>query len=245
MGLKFMEPDPSVPYIAEAAARYREAFHTSELFRAGTRPGLLIVDVQRGFTSPDCPLGLKGANPAVHALVDHAIASLQALIAAGRSMGLPIIFTGTRYAADGADCGVRREKIPTLPEYFRDGLPWPDIDPRVAPGPGELVVWKKAASPFFGTNLAMLLMHRGVDTVVIGGTSTSGCVRAAALDAVSWNFRPVAVEDCCFDRSIPVHKANLFDIYGKIADVATLEDALAWLRAKPGPVPAHHGSPAR
>ncbi|MBM3941124.1 MAG: isochorismatase family protein [SAR202 cluster bacterium] len=231
MSLHFLDPDPDVPYIGEAVKKYQHAFRTGQLYRKGMRPGIVVVDVQKGFTSPDCPLGTQNATPAVRELAERGVQSLRRLIEVGRELGVPIIYTGTRYRVDGSDCGIRREKMPTLMEYFRDGLPWADIDERIAPLPSEPVVWKKVASPFFGTNLAMLLMDRRVDTVVLGGTSTSGCVRAAALDAISWNFRTVVAEECCFDRSLPVHKANLFDIYGKIADVAPLAEVTDWLRA--------------
>jgi maleamate amidohydrolase len=146
-----------------------------------------------------------------------------------------VIYTGTRYLSDGSDCGIRAEKFPYLRQFMREGLPWPEIDPRLAPQPGEPIVWKKVASGFFSTYLVPILVQKSVDTCIIAGTATSGCVRAAAVDAVSSNFRTVVVEEAVCDKSIWAHKASLFDIWRYIATVSSIDEVVTWMcRTAPG-----------
>ena len=113
--------------------------------------------------------------------------------------------------------------------YMREGQPWVEIDERLAPRSGEVVVWKQAASGFFGTYLAPLLVQYKIDTCIIAGTATSGCVRAAAVDAIAANFRTVVVEEAVCDKSLWAHKATLFDLWRYIATVASLRDVLDWM----------------
>ena len=137
-----------------------------------------------------------------------------------------MVFTRVEYEPGGADGGMFFRKVPAL-RCFERGNPLADWveDPR--PRPGEVVVTKQYASAFFGTNLASTLHAAGVDTVVLCGLSTSGCVRASGVDAVQHGFRPVVVADACGDRAEEPHRANLFDLDAKYADVVSLEDALA------------------
>ena len=230
MTLKFLEPDPNISYV-EASLTPEEAGGEADhaFYRRGERPALLVIDMQRGYVSPEPKPWVKGLPGGIAELIDGATAATGQLIAAARAAGLPVFYTGTRYLPDGSDCGVRGEKFPHLAAYMREGLPWVEIDARLAPESGEVVVWKQAASGFFGTHLAPLLVHRKIDTCIIAGTATSGCVRAAAVDAIAANFRTVVVEEAVCDKSLWAHKATLFDIWRYIATVASLRDVLDWM----------------
>lgn len=187
----------------------------------GNRPAVVVIDVCRAYTEPTSPL---------HADVGDAVRAAAVLVATARSTGVDVIFTRVEYEPGGADGGMFFRKVPAL-QCFERGNPLADFldDPR--PEPGEVVVTKQYASAFFGTNLASTLRARGVDTVVLCGLSTSGCVRASGVDAVQHGFRPIVVADACGDRAPGPHEANLFDLGAKYADVVSLDDALAGLRA--------------
>jgi maleamate amidohydrolase len=187
----------------------------------GTRPAVVVIDLVRAYTDPDGPFGLPSPGPAVEATA--------ALVDAARSAGLPVVWTVVRYAPDLADGGLFVRKVPAL-AAFAEGAPggWGELT--LHPGPGEPVVVKQYASAFFGTSLAPTLHSAGVDTVVLAGVSTSGCVRATAMDALNSGFRPQVVRDACADRTREIHDANLADLDAKYADVVGLEEALAHVR---------------
>ncbi len=235
MQLQFLEADSHIRYIrksltdAEKAGRPDEGF-----YKKGRSPALLVIDMQRGYVSPEPkPWGVPLPKE-IHDLTEQAVLYTQRLTEVARASGIPVIYTGTRYLPDGSDCGIRAEKFPYLRQYMREGLPWPEIDDRLAPQPGEPVVWKKVASGFFATYLVPILVHKGVDTCIIAGTATSGCVRAAAVDAVACNFRPVVVEEAVCDKSLWAHKASLFDIWRYIGTVAPYADIAEWMRERAG-----------
>ena len=232
MGLKFLEPDPGIAYIQESLTPAEAAGEPDHAFyQKGRRPAVIVIDMQRAYTSPEPKPWVREVSPGVQEVTDAAVAHVGHLVGVARECGIPVLYTGDRYLPDGSDCGVRGEKFPQLGEYMREGQPWVEIDPRVAPMPGEPIVWKKVASGFFGTYLVPMLIHRGVDTCILVGTATSGCVRAAATDAVSANFRTVVVEECVCDKNLWAQKASLFDIWRYIATVAPLEDVLSWMRS--------------
>jgi maleamate amidohydrolase len=187
----------------------------------GVRPALVVIDLVRAYTDPAGPFGLPEPGPAVEAT--------EALVTAARAAGHPVVWTVVQYAADLADGGLFVQKVPAL-AAFAEGAPggWGELT--LAPMAGEEVVVKQYASAFFGTPLAKTLDAAGVDTVVIAGVSTSGCVRATAMDALNSGFRPQVVRDACADRTPALHENNLADLDAKYADVVGLEEALAHLR---------------
>lgn len=189
---------------------------------AGERPALVVVDFVRGFTDPACALGAElGAE----------VKAAAALLDAARDAGRPVHFTTITYAPGAPDGGPFVAKIPSL-ACLVEGSPWIEIDPRVAPKEGEMVWVKKGASAFFGTGLAAALVAAHVDTVVIAGATTSGCVRASAVDACQHGFRTLVVREAVGDRAAGPHEASLFDLDAKYADVVSLAEALAYLRAQ-------------
>jgi maleamate amidohydrolase len=188
----------------------------------GARPAVVVIDLVRAYTEPGGPLLLPDPAPAVEAA--------RALVDAARAGGHPVVWTVVRYAADLADGGLFVRKVPAL-AAFAEGAPggWGGLV--LDPAPGEPVVVKQYASGFAGTSLAPTLHALGVDTLVIAGVSTSGCVRATATDALHHGFRPHVVRQACADRSPELHAANLADLDAKYADVDDLEAALAGLGA--------------
>lgn len=187
----------------------------------GARPALLIVDVVMAYLDPDSPL---------YAGVEAELASNERLLAAARAAKVPVILTNIEYAADGFDGGIFYRKVPALKAFAR-GSPLGRFPTSLAPRDGEIVLSKKFPSAFFGTPLAGMLTAAGVDTLLITGYSTSGCVRATALDALCNGFVPLVVEDACGDRDPCVQEANLFDIRAKVAEVIDEAAALTVLRA--------------
>ncbi|MGQ9369574.1 isochorismatase family protein [Azospirillum sp. ST 5-10] len=180
------------------------------------RIGLLIVDFVNGFADPAV---FGGGN------IGPAIARTAEVLAAARARGWPVAHSRIVYADDGADANVFSIKVPgmrTLTEHVAISA----IVPELAPAPGELVVRKTVPSAFFGTGLAPWLTQRGVETLLIAGATTSGCVRASVVDAMSHGFRPMVMEDCVGDRAIGPHEASLFDIAQKYGDVIPAARAL-------------------
>ncbi|MEM7190713.1 MAG: isochorismatase family protein, partial [Pseudomonadota bacterium] len=185
----------------------------------GVRPGLLIVDFINGFTDPTSPLGGN---------FDSQLDATNDLLAAFRAQDLPIAYTLVEYEHDYSDAGVFIEKVPSL-GILKKGSPMCDVDDRIAPRPGEYIVSKRYASSFFGTQLNEWFKGDGVDTCVIVGCTTSGCVRASAVDSLQNGYRTVVVRDGCGDRAEGPHEANLFDIDAKYGDVISLQDCLAYV----------------
>jgi nicotinamidase-related amidase len=183
----------------------------------GDRPAVLVVDVLRAYLDPASPL---------YAGVDDAVAAAARLVAAARTGGVPVLFTRVGYAAGGADGGLWIRKVPAL-HVLEEGNPLGDFPPDPSPAPGEAVVVKQYASAFFGTSLDATLRALGVDTLLVAGLSTSGCVRASVVDAVSLGFRPLVVREAVGDRDPRPHEAALFDIDAKYGDVVSLDAALA------------------
>jgi nicotinamidase-related amidase len=187
--------------------------------RRGTRPGIVVVDLTRGFTEPEYATGSD---------LTDVVAATGRLLEAARESGCPVVFTTIGYAAHGRDGGAWLQKAPGL-GILREGTPAAELDPRLPRGPEDVVISKKGASAFFGTSLAGVLVAAGVDTVVICGATTSGCVRASAVDSVQSGFPTLVVRECVGDRAPGPHEANLFDIDAKYGDVISLDDALAYV----------------
>jgi maleamate amidohydrolase len=188
----------------------------------GARPALLVVDLVRAYTEPGGPFLLPDPAPAVAATAD--------LVDAARAAGRPVVWTVVRYTRGLSDGGLFVRKVPALAAFAEDAEGgWGGLV--LKPAPGEPVIAKQYASAFFGTSLAATLQSGGVDTLVIAGVSTSGCIRASATDALAHGFRPQVVRDACADRTPELHEQNLRDLDAKYADVVDIAEALAHLRA--------------
>lgn len=215
-----------------AGAPGREAARERDYERAGlagelapgTSPALLLVDPARAYVDPGCPL-YAGVEPAVEAM--------RALLAGARRARIPVVVTRVRFRSDGGDGGVFFRKVPTL-RVFAEGSPYGDFIDGLAPAADELTVTKQYPSAFFGTSLAAYLTAGRIDTLLIAGLTTSGCVRATALDAMQHGFVPVVVEEAVGDRDPDVHAANLFDIRHKIGEVWGIERAMEYLVGSAG-----------
>jgi maleamate amidohydrolase len=175
----------------------------------GQAPALLIVDFVNGFTDP---AHFGGGN------ILDAVRATVPMLAHARARGWPVAHTRVIYADDGSDAGSFIKKAPGLLKLTEDN-PLSQIVDALQPLPGELVVRKRQPSAFFATELAGWLAWRRVDTVLVAGCTTSGCVRASVVDAMSSNFRTIVLTDCVGDRAIGPHEANLFDMGQKYADL--------------------------
>ncbi len=186
----------------------------------GCRPAVLVIDMIRAFTDPTKMLGAE--------LGPQILATGQ-LLAAARARDVPVIFSTVSYDdAELADAGIwalKQKGVTTL----RSGTPEVELDPRLSRLAGEGWLVKKYASCFFGTDLSSRLTFRGVDTLLIAGCTTSGCVRASAVDALQAGYRPIIVRECVGDRSQAAHEQSLFDLQAKYADVVGIADACRYL----------------
>lgn len=185
----------------------------------GTRPALILVDWFRAYLEKSSPL---------YAGVETELEVAKTLLSAARKKDIPVVFTKVEYMPGGADGGHYYRKVPSLKHLYK-GSPLTDFAGGLEPREGEFVIIKQYPSGFFGTNLASILTTLGVDTVLISGLTTSGCVRATALDALQYGYIPVVVADACGDRSEEVQKANLFDLDIKCADVESSQTVLDYL----------------
>lgn len=190
----------------------------------GTRPALVHIDLANAWTRPGNAFTCDG--------MDTIIPAVQALNAAGRAKGIPVVYTTTAYEdvkGPNSDMGLWVHKIPV--ELLEVGSEAVAIDERIAPLPGEMVMVKKRASGFHGTNLTSYLNAQGVDTVIITGVTMAGCVRHTTEDAIAEGFRPIVVREAVGDRVPGVVEWNLFDIDAKFGDVEPLEEVLAYLKS--------------
>ncbi|OLT21635.1 isochorismatase [Actinomadura sp. CNU-125] len=217
---------PAEPRGARAGARTPAADLADDYERAGfgadlgfgERPALLVVDLVRAYLDPECPL---------YAGVEPVVGQVARLVADARRLGRPVVFTYVSYRSP-ADGGLFYRKVPAL-RFFAQGSPFAEPPPELVPEPGDVVVTKQYPSAFFGTSLASTLTSLGADGVVVTGVSTSGCVRATALDALCHGFRPTVVTDAVGDRDVAPHEAALFDLGAKYADLLDTTGVLrAW-----------------
>ena len=186
----------------------------------GRRPALVVIDITLGFTDPESPLACDLEGP---------ISEIQKLLEAARQAEIPVVFTTVAYReSDKLTAAAFIDKVPAL-LTLEAGTRWAEIDPRIAPGETEPVLNKLFASGFFGTGLSSLLTAASVDTLIITGASTSGCVRATAVDALQYGFRPVVPHEAVGDRNPEAHEANLYDIDAKYGDVVSARDVLEYL----------------
>jgi len=186
----------------------------------GKRPAVIVVDYIIGFTDKRSPLaGDFGAQ----------LRATKTLLDAARRKKVPVFFTTVAYEPDFKDAGVFIVKVPSL-RYLKEGSRWVELDPRLKRRPTEILINKKYASSFFGTALASTLNALRIDTLIVTGCTTSGCVRATAVDALQNGFRTIVPRECVGDRAQGPHEANLVDIDGKYGDVTSLADVLRYLR---------------
>lgn len=188
----------------------------------GASPALLIVDVVAAYLTEGSPLFMASAAAARD--------SNARLAAAARAAGVPVVFTNVSYQPGGADGGVFYRKAPVL-KVFDEGSPLGAFPEGLTPQSGDRVFTKQYPSAFFGTGLAEVLHSEGVDTLLITGYSTSGCVRASALDAMQYGFVPLVVREACADRHEAPHEANLFDLQAKYAEVIGEAEAMGVIEA--------------
>ena len=197
---------------------YRGAFDGSLGF--GKAPALILVDFVDAYFNKDSPL---------YAGVEDALSSTLRIRDAARTAGIPVIYTNVVYQKGGADGGVFYRKVPAL-EAFVAGNPLGRWPVGLEPADDELVISKQYPSAFFGTSLAETLKAKGIDTLIITGVTTSGCIRASCVDAMSYGFIPIVVADACGDRHAAPHEANLFDMNAKYADVVDEQMVIEHLR---------------
>jgi maleamate amidohydrolase len=187
----------------------------------GERPALLVIDMLMAFTNPQMMLG---AN------LDKEIEAIKPLLALAHERDIPVIFSTVIYSdADLKDASIwalKQKGVVTL----RGGSEGVKIDPRLDFRKTDSLLVKKYASCFFGTDLVSRLLSRRVDTLIIVGCTTSGCVRATAVDAVQTGLRPMVVREAVGDRSAAAHEQSLFDLNAKYADVVSLDETLQYLR---------------
>ncbi len=176
--------------------------------------GLLIVDFINGFADPEV---FGGGN------IRPAIGKTGKLLALARKRGWQVCYTRVVYSDDGSDANVFTDKVPGCLD-FTETSELSQVVPELPPKPGDLIIRKQFPSAFFGTHLASALAMKTIRTLFISGATTSGCVRASAVDAMCHGFKPVIVEDCVGDRSVEQHEANLFDLKMKYTEVMTLKE---------------------
>jgi nicotinamidase-related amidase len=202
----------------------QQAFYAKIGFSArvgyGARPAVLVIDMCHGITA------VRDGRMFID--MDDHIPRIRSILAAARTSGAPVIFTTVAYHPDLADAGMFGKKVP-LVQKFLLGSAGVEIDARLPVERGDHLLVKKMPSAFHGTYLHAMLAAAQIDTTIIVGNSTSGCVRATAVDAISGGFRPIVPKDCVADRAPLSHAVNLFDMDSKYADVVTSDEVVRYL----------------
>ena len=205
--------------------QYYDNIGFSERVGYGTRPAVLVIDMCRGITESGHKMYID---------MDAHIPRIQSILDAARRSGAPVIFTTVAYHADLADAGMFGKKVP-LVQGLQQGSPLVDIDPRLPVADSDHLLVKKFPSAFYGTHLHSMLTGLGVDTLIVVGNSTSGCVRATVCDGISGGFRPIVPKDCVADRAPLSHAVNLFDMDAKYADVVSSNEVISYLAGLSSP----------
>ncbi len=204
----------------EAVEGFTDGFNGT--LTPGKKPAVLSIDLMRAYFDAGSPLCLPSKS---------CLPVAADVIAAARLESVPVIHTVVRYGPEGRDGGVFIRKVPALRSLIGDTRNG-QLMPEVTPLPDETVIVKQYASAFFGTSLGSLLQAQGVDTVIIIGTSTSGCVRATAVDAIQHGFIPIVVSDGVGDRNEAVHRASLYDLQAKYAEVLDSRTAISYIQER-------------
>jgi maleamate amidohydrolase len=202
----------------------REIYERARLGQSvtlGERLAVLVVDFSRGFTDPGSTMGSD---------LTQEVEATKRLLAAAREREIPVIFTTIGFEPNLKDGSLWLEKAPGLAELIVGGK-WVEIDPRLERREEEIVILKKGASAFFGTNLPSILVSQGVDTVIMCGATTSGCIRATAIDLLQYGYPTLVPRECVGDRAQGPHEANLVDIQAKYADVVSVEEVFAYVES--------------
>lgn len=202
--------------------RYRDVGYGSFAIGGGRRPAVLVVDFQVAFTDPQYPLG---GLPMIHAARDHTAR----LLAVARARGVPV---AACYTAYGSLADMPLWKVKAVREEFFYGHPCTAMDPLIH-HPGDFTYCKNAPSMFFQTPLITFLVKQNVDTVIVTGCTTSGCVRATVVDAFSYGFRVLVAQECCGDAEEGPHRDALRDVGRRYADVKPVAEVEAYLRGLP------------
>lgn len=194
------------------------------IYDFGSRPMLINVDAQCAYTQPGTYVTAYETDP-------QQIGYINRLAARLRALALPVVWTYVAFAEDGADCGIfgTRDDTPDSLQNIKLGSPRAALDPRCAVAKGDVVLNKKMPSAFFETHLQSLATFHKIDTVIVTGGSTSGCVRATVVDALSRSFRVVVPEECVADLHESPHFANLYDMMKKYARVCSFQETDDWL----------------
>lgn len=187
----------------------------------GKSPALLLIDF--------CEAYYREGSPLYHPLFQESLDTSVRLRKVAQELGIPTILSRVEIQKGGADAGIffKKSTIPML--CFEKGNPLGDFPPAIGSTEKDLIVTKQYPSCFFGTSLAAMLTAMGIDTLIIGGISTSGCVRATAVDTCQYGFRPIVVREACGDRHPDPHNQNLFDIDAKYGDVVSEQEALDYM----------------
>ena len=209
-------------------SNYRGVFDSALGF--GKKPAVIVIDFINAYTSSGSALYADGVVQAVESSVD--------LLDCARKAAVPIIYTKVLFQADGFDGGLFVKKVPVLTRLVQ-GEPLAEIDNRVRPSAQDVVLIKNYASVFFGTSLSSMLTAHGIDTIILIGCSTSGCVRASAVDGIQHGFRVIVPRECVGDRMPQIHDANLFDIHAKYGDVVSRADVMHYLGSLVGVNQSH------
>ena len=211
----------------------REIYERARLGQSvtpGARPAVLVVDLSRGFTDPECVMGAD---------LTAVVEATGRVLAIARAGEVPVIFTTIGFETNLKDGSLWLQKAPALAE-LQIGGKWVEIDPRLERREDETVILKKGASAFFGTNLPSILVSQGVDTIILCGATTSGCIRATAIDLMQYGYPTLVPRECVGDRAQGPHEANLIDIQAKYADVVSVEDTMSYLENVKGKAVQRH-----
>ena len=203
----------------EQARRVYAQARLGQSMTLGSNPAILVVDFSCGFTDPVYKAGSD---------LTAEVQATAGLLEVARARGVPVIFTTIGFQPGARDAGIWPQKFPALFDLALGERP-AEVDPRLERRDGETLVLKKGASAFFGTNLSAILVSQAIDTVILCGATTSGCIRATAVDLMQHGFPALVPRECVGDRARAPHDANLFDIQAKYADVVSVEEANAYL----------------
>jgi maleamate amidohydrolase len=187
----------------------------------GKKPAVLVVDFINAYTTEGSLLYAPDVVTAVHETVD--------LLALAREKNVPVLYTKVLYNKNFRDGGIFIQKVPALKTMVA-GEPLAEIVPQLPPVESDIIIVKQYASAFFGTSLAATMTSMGVDTLILTGCSTSGCIRASAVDGMQYGFRVIVPRECVADRHAGPHEANLFDINSKYGDVVSKSEVMSYLK---------------
>ena len=205
--------------MSDLASNYKGVFDGRLGF--GKRPALLIVDFINAYVTEGAPLFAPDVVTAVNETI--------LLLSLAREKQIPVLYTKVLYNKNFRDGGIFIQKVPVL-KTMVEGEPLAEIVPQLTPIESDIIIVKQYASAFFGTSLAATLTSLGVDTILLTGCSTSGCIRASAVDGMQYGFRVIVPRECVADRHPGPHEANLFDINSKYGDVVSKGEVVEYLK---------------